>query len=196
MAKFCYSGPSNNAISQDTEGPPNFRFNQVSKHSRKTEAHGFELQIDRVLKEIFWCKIGSNITSQHLPFSFSKAKIEIFHDKFHITPHSLFLHISDSKNVRTRQHVNKTIRTVSTLPVSYCRFWGVSKSILFMLILIQIFYKKDLIVSITSSLLPFLCAKMNPKFKLLFSYWRHSKLDWFLDIEKWHWKMTFKLPEL
>ena len=138
MAKFCYSGPSNNAISQDTEGPPNFRFNQVSKHSRKTEAHGFELEIDRVLKEIFWCKIGSNITSQHLPFSFSKAKIEILNDKLHITPHSLFLHISDSKNVRTRQHVNKTISTVSTLPVSYCRFWGVSKSILFMLTLIQI----------------------------------------------------------
>ena len=89
MAKFCYSGPSNNAISQDTEGPPNFRFNQVSKHSRKTEAHGFELEIGRVLKEIFWCKIGSNITSQHLPFSFSKAKIEILNVKWHITLHSI-----------------------------------------------------------------------------------------------------------
>ena len=59
MAKFCYSGPSNNAISQDTEGPPNFRFNQVSKHSRKTEAHGFELEIDSLEKNILmqnWLK--------------------------------------------------------------------------------------------------------------------------------------------
>ena len=65
MAKLCYSGPSNNAISHGTEGPPNFRFNQVSKHSRKTEVHGFESEISRVSK-----KIGSNANPQyvHTPF--------------------------------------------------------------------------------------------------------------------------------